>query len=941
MADEDKRAAARARRQSAKEKRSARRGAGKGKAEGVPSVAAASFPDVPVPSAPAVRLPATLNPRQRSGLHRFAERRQLCHVSADLPDERRVLVLATSEREVPDVTSDEAQEKEEREVDDAAACELVRAKLGPNAAGLSAMDMSNDADMAPPQRNDSTAKQPPPHLVSAGAFATASLPLIELEQKAEEEEAATAVASGAVRGEGRILKPLALAESHIGFMGRHVLTLHRAGGAAVPLPAHAITPHDIVHVRLAKSATGGEGDASGNEPLCSGVVSRLTDSSISVMCDDLSESAADAVSKLADGSWMANLRLEKVANETTYQRYRKAMQMLSRCDEDSAGEGPTPVGLPVAEVAFGRRIPRLDAKLFAELEACREAEPSTVQSLPGDGEETPGPSLRFFFNPRLDESQRRAVTRALACGEVALVHGPPGTGKTTTLVELILQMVVRQRRRILVSCASNAAVDNLCERLHRALSALVTGGAAAEVAASATERDMALSAKALEGLHPSQALVRVGHVSRLHESVLTCALEYRVDKSHQMELARDIKTEMNSLHKKLYGGDGKSRIPFAERRAMRGEYKTLRKEYGKRCAMASDDVLGSCRICCTTLSTALGGNLQKFLSHRRNVSTDPSQKVDGSFFDVCVIDEAAQALEVACWGALLQSPRCVLAGDHHQLPPTVTSADACKRGFDVTLFSRLMSMRGSESFSQMLEVQYRMHHAIMDWSSREFYGCQLVADPSVYHHALWRSPEVKMPAIAFVDTSGVDGCEEAEDDAGSRMNRGEAAIALEYACALCGIVTRHSRARGGGGDDAGAAAIVDGVGTLTPRDVGVIAPYNAQVALLKELRSEYASAYGASVEALEVSTVDSFQGREKAAIVLTLVRSNSQGEVGFLSDARRLNVAITRAQRHLCVIADGGCVGSRNAFLKRVMAHLEERADYRCGDELLPLDDAL
>ena len=97
----------------------------------------------------------------------------------------------------------------------------------------------------------------------------------------------------------------------------------------------------------------------------------------------------------------------------------------------------------------------------------------------------------------------------------------------------------------------------------------------------------------------------------------------------------------------------------------------------------------------------------------------------------------------------------------------------------------------------------------------------------------------------------------------------------------------------------------------------------------------------ASVEALEVSTVDSFQGREKAAIVLTLVRSNSQGEVGFLSDARRLNVAITRAQRHLCVIADGGCVGSRNAFLKRVMAHLEERADYRCGDELLPLDDTL
>jgi predicted DNA helicase len=294
---------------------------------------------------------------------------------------------------------------------------------------------------------------------------------------------------------------------------------------------------------------------------------------------------------------------------------------------------------------------------------------------------------------------------------------------------------------------------------------------------------------------------------------------------------------------------------------------------------AVESILDSARVLCAT-TTGLDSQL---LGTRR--------------FDLAVIDEACQSTEPGCWIPLLRCDRAVLSGDHCQLPPTVVSGEAADQGFAVSLFERLMNHYGPQ-IARRLTVQYRMHEAIMNFSSREFYDGALEADASVQSHRLADLPGVAstpstLSPIEFIDTAGASYDEELEPDGESRRNRQEAELVCRKVQALL---------------DAGVA----------PRDIAVISPYAAQVRLLRGMLDR---------DDIEVDSVDGFQGREKEAVVISLVRSNRQGEIGFLADVRRMNVAMTRARRKLLIIGDTATLAS-HPFYQKMIEYFEGHKAY-------------
>ncbi|KAK1282076.1 hypothetical protein QJS10_CPB22g01375 [Acorus calamus] len=451
------------------------------------------------------------------------------------------------------------------------------------------------------------------------------------------------------------------------------------------------------------------------------------------------------------------------------------------------------------------------------------------------------------YNKNLDHSQRSAISKALASQDVFLLHGPPGTGKTTTVVEIILQEVKRGSK-ILACAASNIAVDNIVERLF-----------------------------------PFRVkLVRVGHPARLLPQILDSALDAQVLRGDNSGLANDIRKEMKVLNGKLLKAKDKN-----TKREIRKELRTLAKEERKRQQLAVKDVIKNADVVLTTLTGA------------------SSKKLDDTTFDLVIIDEAAQALEVACWIALLKGSRCILAGDHLQLPPTIQSVEAEKKGLGKTLFERLADLYENKVM-EMLTVQYRMHELIMNWSSTELYDSKIEAHASVAGHMLHDIEGVQKssstePTLVLIDIAGCD-MEEKKDEEESTMNEGEAAVAIAHAKRLV-------------------------EGGVRPSDIGIITPYAAQVVLLRIMRSK-----DDKLKEIEISTVDGFQGREKEAIIISMVRSNSKKEVGFLSDKRRMNVAVTRARRQCCLVCDTETVSS-DKFLKRLVEYFEEHAEYLSASE--------
>lgn len=432
----------------------------------------------------------------------------------------------------------------------------------------------------------------------------------------------------------------------------------------------------------------------------------------------------------------------------------------------------------------------------------------------------------------LNEDQREAARLALAAEDVALIHGPFGTGKTTVLVEVARQAASRGER-VLLLAASNAAVD------HLALSIL--------------ERE------------PDLDLVRVGHPARAHPLLEAHTLAAKLEDHAKRRVAKDVLAaaveKLREANRRSSRGAGAGR----ERREARNEARALFSEARALERDAAKAVLERARVIAGTLT-----------GYEGELSAEDR-------FDLALIDEASQAPTPAVLLGSLHTNRVVLAGDHRQLPPTVLSPEAAQRGLGATVFEALIERQ--PNVGHMLTVQHRMHEDLMRFSSERFYDgrlvahpqvrCRVLADLGVASSALFSAEN----PLDVIDTAGA-GLEEREDaESSSKENPGQAALTARFVRALI---------RNG----------------LTPEKIGVITPYAAQVGALHEQLSEWTPL------GVEIDTVDGFQGREKEAIVFDAVRSNAGGDLGFLVDYRRLNVALTRARRKLMIIADSATLSS-------------------------------
>jgi superfamily I DNA and/or RNA helicase len=449
-----------------------------------------------------------------------------------------------------------------------------------------------------------------------------------------------------------------------------------------------------------------------------------------------------------------------------------------------------------------------------------------------------------FLDSSLDQSQRDAVAFALFSRDVAIVHGPPGTGKTTALVELIRQ-AIRRGERVLACAPSNLAVDNLLERL-------LLGG---------------------------EKAIRLGHPARVTPALRDHSLDLLVEAHNDTRLAQKLARDAFALFRQAKKWTRAKPEPGA-RGDMRRDAREMLADARRMEDQTVEHILDTANVLCATL-TGLNGDL---LGRRR--------------FDLVVIDEAAQATEPACWPAIMRCSRLVLGGDHCQLPPTILSREAEEQGLGVSLMERVVGLYGAD-VTRRLDVQYRMNTAIMAFPSTALYDGTLRADPSVATLQLAdiasvaATPLTSVP-LEFIDTAGADYDEEAEPGGESRRNLREADLVCQKVRALI---------------EAG----------VPPDDIAVIAPYAAQVRVLRERPG---------IAGVEIDSVDGFQGREKEAVIISLVRSNPEGEIGFLSDVRRMNVAMTRARRKLLIIGNSATL-SNHAFYRDFLAHCEGVGAYK------------
>ncbi|CAL3962023.1 unnamed protein product [Diplocarpon coronariae] len=653
--------------------------------------------------------------------------------------------------------------------------------------------------------------------IDVGSFCTAQLALLDAELQCELAETSALVADrspAALQRGGVALANLVLSARRTGAGGQSVVALApdpatsgRAGRGGDgdgdgELPEHGIRAGDIVVV--SEQAAGSarrrelrELEARGAR----GVVTKVQRAAVWVALDGEEDEVAGG----------KRMWIVKLANDVTYKRYTMTRLLRMRPEEYSS----------LLRVLFGLSSPS----------------PVSGHSDGGGREELE------WNDPSLNDSQKDAILFALAARELALIHGPPGTGKTHTLIELILQML-KQDLRVLVCGPSNISVDNIVERLapHKI------------------------------------PIVRLDAAS----------------------IVRDVRKEMDSKQASI-----KKTKSGRERRAIYGDLKELRKEFREREKKCIGSLIKGSKVVLATLHGA-GGFQTK-----------------DEVFDVLIIDEASQALEAQCWVPLLGARKVVLAGDHLQLPPTIKTLNSKAKTKDprgviqgmtlyTTLFDRLLALHGP-GIKRMLTTQYRMHEKIMRFPSDELYESRLVAADAVKERLLKDLPygvaetEDTIEPLIFYDTQGGDFPERSEEEAAdpkagpgmtgeSKSNEMEAALVRLHVQKLV---------------DAG----------VKPEDMAVITPYHAQLALIK----------GSMKEAwlgLELGSVDGFQGREKEAVIVSLVRSNAAGEVGFLGEKRRLNVAMTRPRRSLVVIGDSATLGGRQ-FLPRWMGFLEEQADLR------------
>lgn len=452
----------------------------------------------------------------------------------------------------------------------------------------------------------------------------------------------------------------------------------------------------------------------------------------------------------------------------------------------------------------------------------------------------------FYQIPHLNNSQNKAVQDILAARDVAVVHGPPGTGKTTTIVAAV-QQLVKSTSPILVCAPSNAATDLLTEKL--------------------AEKQL--------------NVVRIGNVSRVDETLLQHTMEGILQQLPEMQEVKKLKIE--SAKMKRNAGKYKRNFGQEQRTERRDAYREAR-ELMDQARMLEDYIIDKTLkeadvICCTLVGTM-------------------NRYIEKMSFEVVIIDEAAQALEPAAWIPICKANKVVFAGDPFQLPPTVKSRKAAQNGLAKTLLEKCV-----ERFDEvnLLDTQYRMHHTIMGFSNQEFYGNQLRADESVADWQLFMTDGTPSPPMEFIDTAGCGFEEKRNEESLSYYNPEEYFVLRQH--------LDHQ-------------LVVLGDQKVS---IGIISPYREQVISIQDaIEKDFDHFPDADIA---VDTIDAFQGQERDIIYISMVRSNDKGEIGFLKDTRRMNVAMTRAKKKLIIVGDSATLAGFK-FYDHFLDYTEEHGAY-------------
>jgi superfamily I DNA and/or RNA helicase len=443
---------------------------------------------------------------------------------------------------------------------------------------------------------------------------------------------------------------------------------------------------------------------------------------------------------------------------------------------------------------------------------------------------------QWHISTQLNSDQKCAVEGILNAGQMGIIHGPPGTGKTTTLTALA-KTLLQKEKKILVCAPSNNAVDLLAQKISE------------------------LGIK----------VVRIGNVTRINDRVAALTLDEQArnhsDWAHikQIRIEAEAARKMAATRKRKFGtNERRNRTEmFKESRELKKWAKDMQKKL-------VSSILADCQVVATTL---IG------VSH---------SYLEGLQFETVIIDEASQCLEPECWNAMLRAKRVIFAGDHHQLPPTVKSNDAQLLGLTNTLLDR---MTECIEHHYLLTTQYRMNDSILDFSNITFYQGLLKSDIANKNHRLVNDDA----PVVFIDTSGCGYEETFDPKTRSLYNEGEYFIVREH--------------------------ILKNIVKYTGIEIGIICPYAEQVRYIKGKIAEELEFKGLDIE---INSIDGFQGQEKDLIIISLTRSNDMGIIGFLSDYRRLNVAMTRAKKKLVIIGDGATLCSKELYLN-LINHIEKK----------------
>ena len=450
------------------------------------------------------------------------------------------------------------------------------------------------------------------------------------------------------------------------------------------------------------------------------------------------------------------------------------------------------------------------------------------------------PVERFSFQPMqfpwLNKTQEKAVNEVLWTKDVMVVHGPPGTGKTTTLVEAINE-TLRRENQVLVCAQSNMAVDWISEQL--------------------VDRGI--------------PVLRVGNPTRVNDKMLSFTYERKFEGHPEYPQLWSLRKAIREMRAKRKRGS-ESYHQQLDRLKSRATELEVR---------INAEIFQEARVIACTLTGAA------------------NRVLEGMKFNTLFIDEAAQALEAACWIPIRKVSRVIFAGDHQQLPPTVKSIAALKAGLGKTLMERIVENK--PEVVTLLQVQYRMNDQIMQFSSKEFYDGKLQTAPEIKYRGIL---DYDNPMSWYNTDDLPDEIESKEEFVGEsfgRINKAEAELTLQHLELYYGRI--------------GKQRILD-----ERIDVGIISPYRAQVQLLRRMikKREFFKPYR---HLISVNTVDGFQGQERDVIILSLVRSNDEGQIGFLRDLRRMNVAITRARMKLIILGSVGTL-TKHPFYKRLYEYI-------------------